>query len=119
MNKPNLTKTEFDQQVADIAAKLPFLSDEQKWGIVYACWLYNQSNPEATKTVSEYIEFVIGSSTDSYYTKVVEDKQAWIAQISADPAMTVILLGAAQLPENAGKSLSEIASGLPFLYNME
>lgn len=116
--KPDLTLTEFNDQMAALATQLPFTSDEQKWGIVYAAWKYNQANPEATKTITEYVELVVGGAATSYYTSVIADKREWIAELSASPEMTAVLIAQAQLPENSGLSLSEIASGLPFLFNV-
>ena len=127
ISKPDLTYSEFTKQFTDLGKKLPFLSDEQKWGFIYACWKSNKAikDEKGDKlvdddlyTIDEYVELIIKGATDSYYTMVVADKSAWIGELSSSPEMTALLIQQAQLPENAGKSISEIASSMPFLFNV-
>ena len=125
--KPNLTVQEFTDQFTEISTAYPFLSDEQMWTAIYNCWKYNESvkasqgvrlDVNDLKTVPQYLEMVVVDKLKADYPTLVTDKQNWIAELSSSPDFTALFLQQASLPENAGKSISEIASGMPFLFNL-
>lgn len=127
ISKPDLTQAQFTAQVTELGQLFPFLSNEQKWGVVYASWKANDAakqawtddkNPFVPKTAAAYFTEIMSSAADSYYATVVDDKRVWISELSASPEMTTVLLNQAKLPQNAGKSLAAIASDMPFLYNL-